>query len=349
MKTHCWLFAILALLANISFAQDKSAKSIDLEGEWNIKVSMPEGEDAVTWIIVKEDGKLTGKGIDHEDDEEFTFDRITVDGNKATVEVDVDQDGNTIVIRAEVEQLTRDTLKGEISATAENDAVLMEAKLKGTRAIQYAGEWNTVSTMRNGNELESVLNLKGKNNALTGVLQRKAGDIDLDKVSIKDGQVRIEFELDMNGNSIECVVEAKPKGANQLVGKWNVERPNGNVMTGDWKATRKAPTLAGTWDVVAVVPDSPEYNGTLVLELNDGKYSGTNEGQNGDVKELTMVKVGVAEIEIAFPFESGGNEGSIGVEAKLQKDGSLKGEWFLTDDSGQEWVRDEWKATRKEN
>ena len=64
--------------------------------------------------------------------------------------------------------------------------------------------------------------------------------------------------------------------------------------------------------------------------------------------ELKSAKVDGKNIRFQFPFERDDVEGTIVVEAKLQGDGSLKGEWVLTGADGTEVAGDSYKATRKE-
>ena len=95
------------------------------------------------------------------------------------------------------------------------------------------------------------------------------------------------------------------------------------------------------------VPDNDDHRSVLTLVLNDGKYSGKFEPESGETTELDKVSFDGKEFELSIPFERDGNNGVLGVEATLKKDGSLSGEWFLKGEDGQEWVRESWKATRK--
>lgn len=195
--------------------------------------------------------------------------------------------------------------------------------------------------------MEAVMKLTGNNDSLKGSFEGDGGEVDIDGISIVDGGLKLEFELDMNGTFVDGVINAKSEGDNKLVGKWAISGDDGNqVAEGDWSATREPKGLAGVWNVVAAVPNSGDYEGTLTLEMKDGKYSGTSKGDDREV-EIQSVKVGDKTLTFTTPFERDGNTGTITVEAKQKEDGSLEGEWVLKSDGGQEFARDSWKATRK--
>ena len=102
--------------------------------------------------------------------------------------------------------------------------------------VKLAGEWKTVSSLPNGNELEGILNLSGKNEELGGRIGANEGR-PIEKASYKDGSVHFEFEVKRNGRSLPASVDAKPKSANELVGTWTVTLPM-REMSGEWRATR---------------------------------------------------------------------------------------------------------------
>lgn len=349
MKYVTSFLTVLAILGLTATVQgDHHLKPVRLGGVWKVEASTDGGERELTWTIKKEGTKHSGVSYDHESDEERDFDRITVKEKKVTMEMDIEQDGMTGIIRIQGEETAVGKLAGKWSIVGDDGTEFMSGKFEAMKDVQFAGEWEAVSMLPNGDELESMVVLTGKNKRLKGHIEGDNGKIELDKIRAKDGTFRIEFDFDMNGNTIDCVIEAKTEGENKLVGKWIVPTPEGGEMTGDWHAARKAKGIAGDWSVVAVVPDSPDYKGTLSLAMENGKLTGKSSGDHGDSSKLKSAKFDGKLLTLSFPFERDGYDLTIEVEAKLQKDGSLDGEWAAIDDSGQQLMQDSWKATRKD-
>jgi|GEM_PF-6582011 len=339
LKTLITFFAVLGIVASVQ--ADHHLKPMKIDGVWKVTASMDGGnERELTWTIKKDGDKLTGTSFDHEDDTERDFDSVQVKEKKVVMEMAIEADGNEGVIRIEGEEKSPGKLVGKwsvVDTPYSGDFVAM-------REMQYAGEWDAVSVLPDGQELKSVLKLVKKNGKMMGVLDGQTGKIDLDKVRVKDGQIHVEFAFEMDGNEIEVTIEAKPEGDDKLVGEWSV--PNGGGTTGDWQATRKSP-LVGMWEYAAVVPDAGDQEGTIMFAMKDGKYMGKSEGDDGVTSEIKKVAFDGKRLVFSFPFERDGLEGVITIEAKTQKDGSLDGEWILAGEDGNEYARDSWKAKRK--
>ena len=292
MKTHNWLFALFAVLGAVAnVIGDHHGEPIGLAGEWKVNVATPEGEGTLTWVIHKDGENLKGKGYDHDDNEERAFDRITTDGNKAAIEVDMDRNGKKVLIRIAVEQQSPNKLTGELKVTAEDGSVLMKAGVNCVRVHHYEGEWESVAILRNGNELKGVLKLSGNNDDLKGEVGRNA-TTEIDKASVKDGALHLEFDFEMNGRTRDCLIAAKPKGANTLAGTWTVRRPIKNKdLTGDWKAIRKSVKPESAWRFVHL----------FYFKFKEGV---SDEEMAGLMKELASLK---DEIPVLQDFVVGKN------------------------------------------
>lgn len=347
MKNLCIAVLLVAATAIPTFA-DHHHTPVALVGVWNAEASSDQGAREITWTFSKKEGKITGVSFDKENGDERQLDRVKVDGKSVVLEIDIEQDGRSGTIRVEAEEKSPGKLSGEWSIVGDDGTKYMDGEVTAIKQVAFAGSWDAKSTMPNGGELEFVMELKGENKKLEGVFEGDNGETDIDSIYAKDNSLLLEFDLDYDGNQIDCEIKAKPEGDNKLVGKWKVIGEDGSTSAeGDWVAVRKAKSFAGKWDVVAAIPNGGEYDGTLTLVDNAGKYSGTAKGDDRDANQLESCTVDGENVEFSCQFEQGEYAGTITVEAKLQADGSLKGEWALTGKDGQEMARDAWHATRE--
>ena len=340
---------VLAMVVALGAGSTISAETIDLSGEWTVTASTDQGERELTWKFKKEAGKLSGTSLDADNGEERELDRITVIGNNVLLEIDIEMDGNKGTIEVDAKEEVKGKLIGEWSIVGDDGTEYLSGKVSAVKQIAFAGEWTTTAELPDGGSLESVLELKGENGSLKGVLNGAAGETPIDKANADDQNLRLEFDFDMNGITINCVIKADAEATDKLVGKWVVLGEDGSeAAEGKWSAVRKSKSLAGTRDVVATVPDSADYRGTLTLTEENGKYAGKSTSSAGEGRSLTSVKVESENVEFTVPFEYDGNSGTITVKAKKTEEGKLTGEWILTGEDGNEWARESWSATRQD-
>ena len=336
---------VLALLISVSYG-DHHLEGVAIEGAWNVVATSDQGEMTLTWTF-KNDGKLSGESLNHLDGDTRRFDRISVKKKAVTLEMDIEQDGQKGVIKVEAIEKSKGKLSGEWSIIDSEGTVRMNGKVSATKQVAFAGIWKAESEVPNGNTIQSVVKLSGKNDRLKGTVEGGAGAIEIKKLTAKDNELKINFDLEMNGNTIDVTIEAQPKGDNKLEGRWFVLNENGEeAAEGKWAAERK-PTLAGSWSVVATVPNAADYNGELTLTESNGSYSGSSTDSSGVETKFTKVEVKEDKLMFTVPFEQDGYSGTITVNATLQDNGSMKGEWALTDETNGEVAREAWTATRK--
>ena len=335
--------SVVMLLASTALA-DHHLKPLDLTGVWKATATSDGNTRNITWTFTKKGDELSGTSVDGDSGEKRELDRIAVSEKKVTLEIDIEQDGNTGVIRVEAEEKTAGKLDGKWTIVDDNGNVFMSGEVTAVKEVALAGAWDATATLPDGVKLKSVLELKGKNSDLKGLLSGDAGENKINKVTMSDQELHLEFDVDMNGESFNVVIKAKAEGDNKLVGKWMVDDAGAE---GDWSAVRKVESLAGVWNVVAKVPDNDDYTGTLTLKEADGKYTAVSKGTDSDGVDATKVKVNAGGVEVVLPFNQAGYSGTITIEAARQKDGGLKGEWALVGDDGTEYIRESWKATRQ--
>ena len=314
-------------------------ESVDLTGVWHAEAGADGNSRKVTWTFTKDGEKFKGTSFDHETEEERELDRIKVKGKNVTLEIDVEQDGIEGMIVVEVKETAPGKLEGEFEVVGDDGTEYLSGDVTAAKEVTFAGVWNTVAVLPGGQELESQLKLEGANAKLMGSLVSENGEIKIETIRAKKESLHFEFEFDMDGNTLDVEVKADAKGKDKLVGKWSASGEEG-----DWSAVRK-PTLVGLWNVVATIPDSADYKGTLMLKKKAGKYSGVSKRDNGDTQDLSKIKIDDQTVMFSTPFEQDGFEGIVTVTAKLRDDGSLDGDWVMVSD-GQEVASDSWKATK---
>ena len=103
--------------------------------------------------------------------------------------------------------------------------------------------------------------------------------------------------------------------------------------------------FVGTWNSVAVLPDGTQSEGEFKIDFTDGKLSGELSGDSGKA-EFESVSIDDKTIFVAFELEVQGVLRNLEIEAEMQDDGSLVGEWILIVDEA-EAATGEWSATKR--
>ncbi|MEM7387539.1 MAG: hypothetical protein AAF514_21595 [Verrucomicrobiota bacterium] len=356
MKTLKSILALALFWSFSAFAQEETEKkneaTLDLAGEWNASASTDAGDRELKWTFKKAEDGFSGMSHDPETSEDRKFDRIKVEGKKVTLEIDVEQDGNSGVIQVIAEEKKAGQLSGKWKIADTDGNELMGGELKAEKKIEiaFAGEWKTTSVLPDETELNSVVTLKGKNDALKGELMSEDGNtIEIDKFATKEKDLEMHFDFEMNGSTINVVVKSSLESEDKLNGQWAVIGEDGSeAMTGKWSAERvKAPSVEGDWVVKATVPESDDYTGALTLKKDGEKWKGTSTSDSdGESRDLSTASFEKDQLTFTTPFEAGGAEGTITVKATLKED-KLTGTWSLTDSSDTELASDAWEATRK--
>lgn len=345
--TRSFAFVLTLSIGSLIHAE-KPESAVDLVGSWKVTASSDEGARELTWTFTNEGNQLKGDSLDIGNSDRRALDRITVNGKSIKLELDINQDGNQGTITVEAEEESPGKLVGKWAIVGTDGTEYLSGKVSAVKEINFAGEWVATATLPDGQTMESNMILTGANSALKGSVNGRAGEVELDQVTAKARQLELAFDFEMDDNTIDCIIKAEAKDASNLVGKWLVVGDDGTEMaSGKWTAVRKASGLAGVWDVVASVPDSADYNGTLSLTESNGKYAGETKSSDGEARSLSSVEVAKESVKISVPFEYQGIRGTITINAKQTPERSLKGEWVLTSDDGNELAREAWNAVRR--
>lgn len=103
--------------------------------------------------------------------------------------------------------------------------------------------------------------------------------------------------------------------------------------------------FVGNWDSVAVLPDGNESESVFSIVQKEDKLSGSLDGEAGTV-DFESVSVSKGSLHVAFQLDVQGTMRNIEIEAKLQDDGTLAGEWILVEGED-EVATGQWSATKK--
>lgn len=342
------IFAAATGLCSLAVA-DHHKKPVDLAGVWNATASSDAGEREVTWTIKKNEDGYSGTSLDGESGEERDLDRIKVEEKKVTIEMDIEMDGVKGLIRVIAEEKETNKLKGEWLIAGADGTEFMTGGITAVKevSVPLAGEWAAVSILPDGTELESTLVLSGENAKLEGLFKGENGELEIGKLTAEDKDLRLDFEMEIQGSPMNVVIESELKEDHLLKGKWIVKGADGNeAASGDWSAKREAESdYAGSWNVTAAVPDGSEYTGSLKLSKDEDGYSGSSESSDGTSKELNSVKIDDGKLLFTVDFDANEIIGIITVTAEEKEDGSFSGSWSLASD-GNEVATDSWSATK---
>ena len=153
---------------------------------------------------------------------EFRFER---DGNEMVIHIGATFDGpNSLKGRWEVEGADA---SGEWKAT--RDAEPETPKL--------AGVWETAAETEN-DTYNSQLTIRETAAGLSARYKGEPGEVDYKSAAFKDGELRLELELEIEGNPVAFVIRAKIQDDGSLKGRWNVR--DNEEASGNWSARRKA-------------------------------------------------------------------------------------------------------------
>jgi len=344
------LLTVIALMTTVpTLKGDHHLSSVDLDGVWKVAASTDDGPTKLTWTFTSDGSELSGESRNDDSGTVRKIDRIEVDAKKVQLEIDIEQDGNTGIIRVDVAQEQPGRLTGKWAILGSDGVEYMAGDVRAVKVVEFAGNWDSTATLPDGTTLESVLTLSGRNSVLTATFESDNGAIEVGEVNADgDNSLTLEFKFDMNGREIHCVIEGQAIGSNRINGLWKVLDDDGVAASeGEWSAVRQVPSLAGTWDVVATVPDDGDHNGTMTLELKEGAYTGTSEADDGKTESLKDITFSDNKLTFTVPVEQDVITGQVRVVAGLESNDTLLGEWILSGPDDQELMRGAWKATRR--
>lgn len=111
-------------------------------------------------------------------------------------------------------------------------------------------------------------------------------------------------------------------------------------------ADSHASNVEGVWEATMTRPNGEMAESTLAIQKKDGKWSGTVVSSQGEERKLDRVSFEEKSLKIEVDVERDDWSGVIGVKAKLDDKGVLKGNWYVQGDDGNQSASGDWKAVR---
>ena len=111
-------------------------------------------------------------------------------------------------------------------------------------------------------------------------------------------------------------------------------------------ADSHASKVEGVWEATMTRPDGETAGSTMTIQKKEGKRSGTIVNSQGEERKLDRVSFDGKSLGIEVDIERDDWSGVIGVKAKLDAKGVLKGNWYVQGDDGNQVASGDWKAVR---
>ncbi len=212
-------------------------------------------------------------------------------------------------------------------------------------ADSFAGRWKLVAESSDDDEKhEYDLILKPTAaGGLAGEIRGGIGRHSLSNVRTQGSSVDFEVTIPHDGEDIVFAVRLEAKGADTLVGRWQVKADA--RIGGECKAQRvKTPSFVGKWKVVARSPDGfEEYPSTIeITQGKNGKLGGKGSSEQGTA-DLRSVRCDGSKVGFEITLEFDGQAVTFAIAAKFDGADGLVGKWSVKD---RDDVVGEWKAKR---
>lgn len=328
----------------------KADLSVPLEGTWKVNASTDSGQKHYTMTISKKDEVLGGSISEDGKDESRDFDRVSVDGKVVNLGIDIESDGQSGVLKVKAEEKETGTLFGRWSIEDSAGTEFMAGEWEATKEVadSLVGEWDTVAELPDGGNLKSLLTVEGSPGDYSGSFKSEAGKSAVKKIAEEGAKVTIDVVMEREGVTMDVQLRTE-KEDDELEGTWHLSDGNGGESaSGKWMATRrKAFTIVGNWNVVAILPEGDELQAVFeISESDEGELVGIAKIDDGQ-SELKTIAVGEkGEVTMTLGYEMDGTAGLVTIEATTEGDHTLKGNWKFSSVSGSENYEGAWSASR---
>ena len=203
------------------------------------------------------------------------------------------------------------------------------------------GNWKWSITTQNGDRFESTARLKQDGEKVTGTVNGRFGEAEVNEGSIKSGEVKFKVKRERDGQSFIVSYTGKLSG-DAIKGKIEFER-DGNKVSRDWDAKREgAGSVAGKWSAAIILPDGNRIEGFLSFKQDGDKLTGAvirNDTEN----QIQDGKVVGDEISFTVKRQREGRTVTSKYKGKVTGDtvkGKLESDW-----SG-DWQTVDWEGSR---
>ena len=345
---------------------DPPAAEVKVEsiaGTWDVVATVP-GDDPheAQWIIAGTDGGYSGRS--QTDDRSVGFTEIEFEDDRLVIEFPFGDEGTILVEGRRIDGRLvggwrledRDggeRVAGDWRATRRGETSSGEEKASAGTSAGVVGVWHFEGSLPDGERHEARLYVEKTADGYTGRSESERGNAKFRTTSYQDGELKIEVDI-RDGEAVVVLKGRLTDG--RLKGRWVLQTGTGTeLFNGSWHATRvveeeesEAATppveLAGTWDVVALLPNGTKRTSQMILERDGEGYSGRSESEDGPV-EYDKVSLNKGVVELTFDLKTEGEGVRIGVRAEA-KENRLEGLWTLYNSSGETLASGEWSAVR---
>ncbi|WP_157665158.1 3-keto-disaccharide hydrolase [Mariniblastus fucicola] len=171
----------------------------------------------------------------------------------------------------------------------------------------FAGQWDSVAVLPDGNESESVVTLSMDDGKLSGYLNGDNGKTEFETVTTDGDSIFIAFSIEVQGAMRDIEVEAELTDDGSLDGEWAVIIDDQEAATGEWSATRKVTT-----EILFDGKSLDNFRGYKKEEIGKGwkVEDGTvyfDGSGGGDI--ITKKEYGSFELTFDWKISEGGNSG----------------------------------------
>ncbi|GAB5404981.1 MAG: hypothetical protein Aurels2KO_32120 [Aureliella sp.] len=318
MRTLTLLSAIVvAALPQWALAADR--KPVDGRWIWTLDI---EGNTIHSELQLHTDGdKLTGSYKDENVSAEITdggFDDLNV-----WFDMEVELNGAEIDIEFSGEY-DADSINGTIEASINDGEETGEfdwAARRETRPQDVAGEWQIEFDAPDGVTYSPALVVKEKSGKLSGIMKSEEGEIEIEKIELKDHAFTFAYTVDYQGAELDLKYKCMPRG-HKIGGviEYSVDGNEGEMeFEGNRNVLEKQLlALVGTWKCSTIGPDGVEREPVLTTMVKDGKLVGTLKS---DEIDLEIKEIKLEDGQAVFPFSMEAEAQTITLVWKCKADG----------------------------
>ena len=219
-----------------------SPKEFNLAGAWSARAGLPDGGEFLSTITFNKSGD-TWNGTSDSERGHRALDRIKLDGRKLNVEIDIERDGETALIRVKAEAESAAKLTGTWAMLRPSGEEVASGRWEAAREMKKAesgplvGEWEMELKM-NDETRDYTLKFESKDGKLAGFLiSPRSGEHPAESTSLENQDFKMRVKRDFNGTPVTLVYTGK-LDAGSLAGKVVIEGFE-DQASGEWQAKKK--------------------------------------------------------------------------------------------------------------
>jgi hypothetical protein len=203
-----------------------------------------------------------------------------------------------------------------------------------------SGNWKWSIITQNGDKFESTAKLKQDGEKLSGSVNGRFGEAEINDGSVKGDQVAFKVKREREGQEFVLNYAGKLSG-DSIKGKIEFQR-DGNTVSRDWDAKREKNGVAGKWNAAIILPDGNRIEGILSLKQDGEKLTGAVT-RNDTENPILDGKIAGDEISFTTKRQRDGRTVTSKYKGKVTGD-TIKGK--LESDWSGDWQTIDWEGSR---